>query len=62
MGKFIAKFRKERDYDEDFEYSQKKRKMGKHDRTKKMGRVEHDIFLNDDTIFDKKARRKARHT
>lgn len=63
MSKFVAKFRKDRDYNDDSEFSEKRKRSGKHDPTKKLTNYDYDrMMYEDDSYYQKSSRRKARHT
>lgn len=62
MSKFVAKFRKNRDYNDDFEFSEKSKRSGKHDPSKKLTNYDYDRMMQeDDGYYQKPSRRKARH-
>lgn len=61
MSKFVAKFRKNTDYNDDYEYSQKRKRSGKHDPSKKLTNYDYDRMMQDDELYyEKPARRKVR--
>lgn len=47
MSKFVAKFRKERDYNDDYEFSGRKKRSNKHDPAKRMMKHNIDQMLQD---------------
>ena len=60
MSKFVAKFRKERDYSDDYNFTAK-RGGQRHDPAKKLINQEYDAFLSDyEGEFVKPARKKAK--
>ena len=61
MSKFVAKFRKERDYEGDYEYSQRKKRSSKHDPAKKLNNYNYDQLLQDyDNEYEFPVRKKAK--
>lgn len=61
MSKFVAKFRKERDYNDDYDFSQKRKRSGKHDPAKKLTNYDYDKLMQEEELyFEKPARRKIR--
>ena len=65
VSKFIAKFRKERDYNDDYGSYDRKRKNKNHNSTKKLANYEYDSLLsdfsNETDSFQKTSRRKAKN-
>lgn len=63
MSKFVAKFRKDRDYNDDYEFSQKRKRSAKHDPAKKLSNYDYDMLMmqDDDNFYQKPSRKKARH-
>ena len=63
MSKFVAKFRKDRDYNDDYEYSDKKKRSKKHDPSKRLARLDYErMIAGEDLYFERTPRRKHRHT
>lgn len=63
MSKFMAKFRKNADYNDDVDYSPKRKRSGKHDPSKKLTNYDYDRMIQEDeTIYTKSSRRKARQS
>lgn len=60
MSKFVAKFRKDRDYNDDYEFTQKRKRSSKHDPAKKLSNYDYDIMMQDQE-YHKPSRRKSRH-
>ena len=62
MSKFVAKFRKDRDYNDDYDYSQRKKRSGKHDPVKKLTNYDYDMLMQDEQYqTGKNSKRKAKH-
>jgi hypothetical protein len=47
VSKFVAKFRKENDYSDDYSYSSKKKNAKRHDPVKRMMKQNYDELLQD---------------
>mgnify|MGYP003351665255 FL=1 len=47
MSKFVAKFRKENDYSDDYNYSSKKKNGKRHDPVKRMMKQNYDELMQD---------------
>jgi hypothetical protein len=47
VSKFVAKFRKENDYSDDYNYSSKKKNTKRHDPVKRMMKQNYDELLQD---------------
>ena len=47
VSKFVAKFRKEKDYNEDYNYSSKNKNGKRHDPVKRMMKQNYDELLQD---------------
>lgn len=47
VSKFVAKFRKEKDYSDDYSYSSKKKNGKRHDPVKRMMKQSYDELLQD---------------
>ena len=63
MSKFVAKFRKNADYNDDSEYSPKPKRSGKHDPSKKLSNYNYDrIMQEEDSVYSKPTRRKVRQS
>lgn len=61
MSKFVAKFRKEQDYKDDYEFSGRKKRSTKHDPTKRMMKHNIDQMLQDyDSDYQLPARKAKR--
>ena len=64
MSKLVAKFRKERDYNDDYVIYDRKRKNKEYNPAKKLSVYEYDNYLNefeeDINNYQKSSRRKAR--
>jgi hypothetical protein len=59
----VAKFRKNSDYNDDYEYSQKKKRSNKHDPFKKLTNYDYDRMIQEDeSVYTKSSRRKARQS
>lgn len=62
MSKFVAKFRKNADYNDDYDFSPKRKRSGKHDPSKKLTNYDYDRLMQEDELhYEKPARRKVRH-
>ena len=60
MSKVVAKFRKDRDYSDDYNFSNKKINH-RHDPAKRLIKQEYDAYLSDyESEFIKPARKKAK--
>lgn len=63
MSKFVAKFRKDRDYSDDYEFSQKRKRSAKHDPAKKLTNYSYDMMMQEESdYYGKSSRRKAKHS
>ena len=61
MSKFVAKFRKDRDYNDDYEFSQKRKRSAKHDPVKKLTKYTYDVLMQEDeSLYGKPSRKKAK--
>lgn len=64
MSKYVAKFRKDRDYNDDYGNYDRKKKVKHHNPAKKLVNYEYDSFLSEyDNNFEdyqKSSRKKAR--
>lgn len=66
MSKFIPKFRKDRDYNDDFVNYNRKKKNNFHNPAKKIANYQYDTYLSDyevyaDEDFQKSSRRKTKN-
>jgi hypothetical protein len=60
VSKFVAKFRKDRDYNDDYNFSQRKKSSNRRDPTRKLINYNYDEMLQnsvDESITRKKVRR-----
>jgi len=63
MSKFVAKFRKDRDYNDDYEFSQKRKRSAKHDPVKKLTNYSYDMLMQEyDSPYGKPSRKKAKNS
>ena len=61
MSKFVGKFRKNRDYNDDYKFSAEKRKKNEHAELKKIKNYTYDSLLDtfDNEIYDKRKEKRV---